>query len=177
MTRWKHFTEANEGQLMYLACLLDTEGHFGWSRARGRLTRDYPFIQLVMAEESKDIMARAGLLMGKAVAGPIRDTEARRNGRHQAIYRIVITGWPALDIIQAVLPWLGDRKAAIAIELIGGYSDAQRRDGRTHCKHGHELTPENTYVYPQSRGRQCATCRRGWSRARYHAQKEKIDGS
>jgi len=30
--------------------------------------------------------------------------------------------------------------------------------GRTHCKHGHEYTPENTYR--DTRGRQCRECRR-----------------
>lgn len=29
---------------------------------------------------------------------------------------------------------------------------------RTHCKHGHEFTEENTYVYSKNRERQCKTC-------------------
>jgi hypothetical protein len=29
----------------------------------------------------------------------------------------------------------------------------------THCKHGHEFTPENTYVYPASGRRDCRKCR------------------
>jgi hypothetical protein len=35
---------------------------------------------------------------------------------------------------------------------------------RTHCAHGHEFSPENTYRYP-SGGRSCITCRRAsWQR-------------
>jgi hypothetical protein len=30
----------------------------------------------------------------------------------------------------------------------------------THCKRGHEFTPENTYVIPGSGSRVCVTCRR-----------------
>jgi HNH endonuclease len=33
----------------------------------------------------------------------------------------------------------------------------------THCKYGHELTPENVYLYPNANGRfarHCRTCRR-----------------
>lgn len=32
---------------------------------------------------------------------------------------------------------------------------------KTHCKYGHEFTPENTYVYPTptGQGRMCLTCR------------------
>lgn len=30
---------------------------------------------------------------------------------------------------------------------------------KTHCKHGHEFTPENTYLRPDRVGRLCRTCR------------------
>lgn len=29
---------------------------------------------------------------------------------------------------------------------------------KTHCIHGHEFTPENTYIRPDGRGRQCLRC-------------------
>jgi hypothetical protein len=32
------------------------------------------------------------------------------------------------------------------------------RSARTHCKHGHEFTPENTRYVKGQRGRRCATC-------------------
>jgi hypothetical protein len=31
---------------------------------------------------------------------------------------------------------------------------------QTHCKRGHEFTPENTYIIPSSGSRQCLTCKR-----------------
>lgn len=34
------------------------------------------------------------------------------------------------------------------------------RQPTTHCKWGHEYTPENTYVQPSTGGRQCLACRR-----------------
>lgn len=40
-----------------------------------------------------------------------------------------------------------------------------RRANQTHCKHGHEFTPENTYVQPAG-WRSCRAC----ARARYRAR-------
>lgn len=40
----------------------------------------------------------------------------------------------------------------------------------THCKHGHEFTPENTYIWPLRGSRHCRECNRIQARA-YIAQK------
>jgi hypothetical protein len=39
---------------------------------------------------------------------------------------------------------------------------------RTHCKHGHEFTPENTMHFEGSRGRKCRECSRLACSAAYH---------
>jgi hypothetical protein len=71
------------------------------------------------------------------------------------------------EILQLILPWLGQRRSAAAREVlahlatrpgIGGY---QRL--KTHCAAGHEYTPENTYVRPGTEHRHCRTCRTEWS--------------
>ena len=42
-----------------------------------------------------------------------------------------------------------------------GMSPAAKHGAKTHCVHGHEFTPENTYVIPGSPGwRRCRTCQR-----------------
>lgn len=43
----------------------------------------------------------------------------------------------------------------------------QRRARPTHCKNGHEYTPENTVFYPSARGRRCKTCSAVWGRRAY----------
>lgn len=46
-------------------------------------------------------------------------------------------------------------------------------ESRTHCKHGHEFSPENTYVWRNKDGevhRACRTCNRA-AQARYAARK------
>lgn len=37
---------------------------------------------------------------------------------------------------------------------------------KTHCKWGHEFTPENTRPYANGKGRQCRTCANAWHRAK-----------
>lgn len=37
---------------------------------------------------------------------------------------------------------------------------------KTHCKWGHEFTPENTRPYANGKGRQCRTCLNAWHRAK-----------
>jgi hypothetical protein len=57
---------------------------------------------------------------------------------------------------------------------VGGYRDSPAsapslNRAKTHCKYGHEFTPENTYVNTTKRGtehRQCRTCHRLRTRAR-----------
>lgn len=40
-----------------------------------------------------------------------------------------------------------------------GRGNPSNHKRRTHCKHGHALTPENTYVAPNGRHKQCRRCR------------------
>lgn len=41
-----------------------------------------------------------------------------------------------------------------------GVSPSAQNFRKTHCKRGHEFTPENTYVWSGQAGRNCRTCRR-----------------
>lgn len=41
---------------------------------------------------------------------------------------------------------------------------------QSHCKHGHEFTPENSYIRPNGT-RRCRACHRANERRRHHARK------
>lgn len=45
-------------------------------------------------------------------------------------------------------------------------NDGQANRRRTHCVHGHEFTPENTYIYPADGSRRCRECMREQDRRR-----------
>lgn len=44
------------------------------------------------------------------------------------------------------------------VNVLRGVSNSAINKRKTHCKHGHELTPENTYTYPRG-WRGCRKCR------------------
>lgn len=52
------------------------------------------------------------------------------------------------------------------MNLLRGDTIPARNAAKTHCKHGHEFTPENTYRRTDNAGRQCRVCIRA-SRARF----------
>lgn len=45
--------------------------------------------------------------------------------------------------------------------VLRGTSPAAKNAVKTHCKNGHEFTPENTYIRPDGAGRACRTCKLG----------------
>lgn len=52
-----------------------------------------------------------------------------------------------------------------------GTGPAAANARKTHCKRGHEFTPENTYTPPNGSGRACKTCMYAWSIARSDGRK------
>lgn len=51
-----------------------------------------------------------------------------------------------------------------------GQRSGEQKRSRTHCIHGHEFTPENTYVIASKNARVCITCRRA-NGARHDAKR------
>jgi hypothetical protein len=78
--------------------------------------------------------------------------------------------WPSgATVIRHWGTWNAAIEAA-GFEPIGPGKQPNHRDGtKTHCKHGHEFTPENTHISIR-RGRPvriCRTCQRAANNARY----------
>lgn len=55
----------------------------------------------------------------------------------------------------------------------GRVGENQTRPPRTHCKYEHELTPENTYVWPKDGRRMCRECLRRNQRATQRRKRER----
>jgi len=50
---------------------------------------------------------------------------------------------------------------------------ADKKRAQTHCKRGHEFTPENTYIYKDNRS--CRQCKAAWDRFCYYGGKIQIE--
>ena len=66
------------------------------------------------------------------------------------------------DHLEAVSP-----RENVVVRGVGITAENARK---THCKHGHAFTEENTRITPQGH-RECRACRREISRRYYHAKK------
>lgn len=87
-------------------------------------------------------------------------------------WRWEIHGFNKVQAVYARLyPWLGPVKREQGAAVLDAFrSRPDRRNGsKTHCPHGHEYTPENTYVYMKNGkpGRWCRACQLERCRKRY----------
>jgi hypothetical protein len=46
-----------------------------------------------------------------------------------------------------------------SVNLLRGNTVNAANAAKTHCKHGHEFTPDNTYIHPSAGTRSCRKCR------------------
>jgi len=63
--------------------------------------------------------------------------------------------------------WPGTMSENIKDAVDKGRHDPKGNAYRTHCKYGHEFTPENTIVRPSTGHRTCRICRDRHNRSRY----------
>lgn len=149
---------ASDLDVAWLAGLLEGEGCF-WFGDRGRVV-----IRLAMTD--LDVVERAAAIMGGVIEKPRLPKEANR----KIVYACRVSGDDAIAWMTRLRPMMGKRRQA-KIDEVMAYRASRPGKGRwirprsTHCKAGHELTPENTVMvlggskkYPDSH-RQYPRCR------------------
>lgn len=116
-----------------------TKGGGAWTRC------------LVLSMTDEDVVLRFQKIVG---AGNIGTQQPKYEGS-KLLYRWQTARWTEVErILHKLLPYLGERRAAAAHESLA--KPPPEKVPRTHCRRGHELTPENTYVYKNARA--CRTC-------------------
>ncbi len=83
-----------------------------------------------------------------------------------------------VKVIEAFLPWLGERRTAKALEVLGVAKQIKLHSGKqTHCPQGHPYSGDNLVLEPVIRGsrryfaRRCKICRTTQSRERARARR------
>lgn len=103
---------------VWLAGLLEGEAWFGERRGKGRSPR--PMIALKMCDY--DVVSRvAELFGGKAITSLKKPSD---NYREQFVTRCV--GDAAIEVMEAILPWMGKRRTETIEMLIWLYKDAPK---------------------------------------------------
>lgn len=97
--------DATHDEVVWLAGLLEGEGAFDLHRQR------YPRVRVAMTD--RDVVGRAARLMGSTVRLTIRPQP------YKPIWHAEISGQPAVDVMSAVLPYMGARRSSKIASILG----------------------------------------------------------
>lgn len=92
-------------------------------------------------------------------------------------WRCQLYGTKAISAMKALYPYLAIPKQQDVDRVLERYKNRPLRGSananKTHCKHGHEYTEENTY-FKKAGGRECRKCQREASRRYAAKQADKL---
>lgn len=109
----------SEADLAWLAGLLEGEAWFGLNN------QGTPSARLVLIMCDRDVVERAAHLMDTHVRGPFRATRSTRD-----LWEAKLSGEKALQLMQLLLPHMGERRQAKIAEILDGepIREAMRRE-------------------------------------------------
>lgn len=133
--------------------------HGGEYRRKGRIRKlvpnNYGYLNVMLSKEGRQRCHKVHRLVLEAFVGPPKEgQEACHNNGEPLDNRLSNLRWGTKEENMADIKkhgrnyWLN----------------------RAHCKHGHEYTPENTYMHPNG-ARICRTCSRKAAREYWHRSK------
>lgn len=153
----------SKADVAWIAGLFEGEGHIG-------LRASSPRVELVSTD--LDVISRFHSVVG---LGRLKGPYQRKGGegKWKPITRWSCGGRDAVNFLQLIRPWLGERRGQRADEAIEAWTTMrkQTRASDTHCVHGHELTEDNTFATYGGKGRGCRTCRKA-ATARYRSKRK-----
>ena len=153
----------NTKDIAWLAGLLEGEGHFAFNGT--------PTIKLAMTDG--DIVKRASQLMAGTFTGP----HERDNPEWTPIYKSEVWSSKAVGVMLTILPLMGHRRGQRIREVIAKWKamPGNANAAKTHCKHGHPFSAENTYYRSGKKNeRACRACGNARSR-RYQKARKAMD--
>lgn len=153
-------TGTEREQFAWAAGLFEGEGCFNAFRRRSKWG-----VQVRLAMTDEDVVRRFAAIMG---VGPVRAPRQQRPDWKPIFEWYVQDASDVVAVIERLLPWLGDRRRAKALEVAQvAASIGPRNAERTHCPNGHPYAGDNLLIErPDGTGRRCRTCRNEQSRQR-----------
>ena len=150
----------------WAAGLFEGEGCFNVTqRPSGKVQ-----VQARLAMTDRDIVERFAQVVG---VGTVTDGRKRRPNEKRIYEWYVNEATKVIAVIDMLLPWLGERRKAKALEVRDAARTIQPHNRkRTHCPKGHPYDEENLKLEPIVRdgrkyfARRCLICRREQSRER-----------
>lgn len=165
--------ERNPLDVAWAAGLFEGEGC--WN-VYTRGTRARMQIRLGMAD--RDVVERFAAIMGCGTVF-VHDPAAHRAKGWKPLYTwAVYEAEGAREVIALLLPFMGERRRARALEVLeGGKHVRPHNQKKTHCPNGHALEGDNLILEPYTRAnkagevrefvaRRCKVCRREKERER-----------
>jgi hypothetical protein len=118
-------------ELSWLVGILEGEGSFTYEVANG----EYKMARVTLAMVDEDIVRRAAKSMPKARYF-LQDSSPSRAGKgYQPLHVARSNGTAALELMEMVLPHMGDRRAARIEEIIEAYHRDRPDFGRCSANH------------------------------------------
>lgn len=77
-------------------------------------------------------------------------------------------GWTMEKVLSKEMRWNNSESQRKAVAV-----HAEQKKAETHCKRGHEFTPDNTYLHGNRRA--CRHCRRAWDRFLYYKRARPLE--
>lgn len=158
----------------WAAGLFEGEGHIAHRVYHTR--RPHETIRaLVLNMTDEDIVKRFHAIVG---AGSVRFVKRQKVGWND-IWSWKCTAWVDLEpLLERLLPYLGERRAQKARELLQDPAKAIGRPLADFCLRGHPLSGDNLYVGPTSGPgrvrRACRECRRANLRESRKRKREQV---
>lgn len=126
--------DADRDDVVWLAGLLEGEGSFDLQRGR------YPRVRLAMTD--RDVVGRAATLFGSSIRLTLRVP-------HKPTWHAEIQGERAVEVMRAVLPFMGARRSQRIAEVLSAHAFRNARS-EVGAAYGRDLTRPPGLLSPRA---------------------------
>lgn len=155
-------------QLAWCGGFMSADGCFTWTGGTKDGKGGTPCISVTQV--SRDTVAKLADMFGVDVY-----EYSHSSSSTGTIFRVQIYGPSAIKAMKDMYEYLSPIKQKNVDSVLDRWNKKPKRGAynaaKTHCKHGHEYTEENTY-HKKSGGRDCKTCIREYGRR--YAERKKL---